>query len=198
LSPAARARSLERTLAARPPGEPLWVFAYGSLLWRPAFEPLGRLRAVAPGHRRGFCVWTVEARGTPERPGLGLGLVPAASGAGCAGAALGLGRAGRERALAALWEREMLTGVYQPRWVRLLAEGEPLAALAFVVDPAHPQYAGDLGLAASARLVAAASGRLGACRDYLLATVRALAELGIDDPDLAALAAEVGAERADR
>lgn len=193
LSPAARARSLAQTLAERPPAEPLWVFAYGSLLWRPCFRPVARRPGVVRGYRRGFCVWTVQARGTPEHPGLGLGLEP---GAGrCAGALLGLGPAGREAALAALWERELLTGVYRPRWLAVESGGQWLTALAFVVDRAHPQYAGPLDLGEQARRIAGAAGRLGTCYEYLAGTVSALEGEGIADPELHELLGRVERER---
>ena len=186
LPAAARAASLRDALVGRPGTERLWVFAYGSLLWRPGFDPAERRRATLAGYRRSFCVWTVEARGTPERPGLGLGLVPAA-GERCEGVALALAPSGRDEALAALWEREMLTGVYRPAWLPLATEGGGIVALAFVVDRFHPQHAGELDAADAARCIARARGRLGPCRDYLLATVRALAAEGIEDAGLSAL-----------
>ena len=85
----------------------------------------------------------------------------------------------------------MLTAVYQPRWLTVETETEPLKALAFVVDPGHRQYAGHLTEETQAGLIRSARGKLGTCREYLASTVDALADAGIDDPYLAGLLARV-------
>lgn len=189
LSGAERARSREAALSRLAPGGPLWVFGYGSLLWRPPFEPSARRAATVSGHRRRFVIWTVKARGTPACPGLGLGL-EAGEGT-CSGAVLEVPVRGREAALEALWEREMLTGIYAPRWLPVDTGAGPLDALAFVVEPRHPQYAGGLSLDEQAARIRAASGELGSCREYLSSTVAALAGLGIREPYLERLSALV-------
>ena len=124
--PAGRAEPLDATALAasraaamaRRPAGPVWVFGYGSLIWNPAFEPAERRRAVLHGYRRAFCFWTVSARGTPERPGLGLGL-EAAPGARCGGVALRIAGATEAADIERLWAREMYTAVYRPAWVPL-------------------------------------------------------------------------------
>ena len=185
---ASRAAAMER----RPAG-PLWVFGYGSLIWNPAFEPAERRRAVLHGYRRAFCFWTVSARGTPERPGLGLGL-EARPGARCGGVALRIAGATEAADLERLWAREMYSAVYRPAWVPLLPAGTPdetdpapIAALAFVADPDHPQYCPPLSEIQKARIVAGASGQFGSCRDYLENIVDHLAEAGEPDGELEAL-----------
>ncbi|MXY40873.1 MAG: gamma-glutamylcyclotransferase [Rhodospirillaceae bacterium] len=178
---------------ARRPAGPVWVFGYGSLIWNPAFEPAERRRAVLHGWRRAFCFWTVSARGTPERPGLGLGL-EAAPGARCGGVALRIAGATEAADLERLWAREMYTAVYRPAWVRLgPAESPdgpdpaPPTALAFVIDPAHPQYCPPLGVDRQARIIAGAAGKFGPCADYLADMVAHLAEAGEPDAELQAL-----------
>ena len=189
LDRAALAAGREAAMAQRPAG-PVWVFGYGSLIWNPAFEPAERRRAVLHGYRRAFCFWTVSARGTPERPGLGLGL-EAAPGARCGGVALRIAGATEAADIERLWAREMYSAVYQPAWVPVFAaeapdepDPEPLTALAFVIDPAHPQYCPPLGADRQARIIAGAAGKFGPCADYLADMVAHLAEAGEPDAEL--------------
>lgn len=196
LDAAALAASRAAAMAQRPDG-PVWVFGYGSLIWNPAFEPAERRRAVLYGYRRAFCFWTVSARGTPERPGLGLGL-EAAPGAACRGVALRIAGATEAADLERLWAREMYSAVYRPVWVPLHPAGTPdgpdpapLTALAFVIDPAHPQYCPPLDPDRQARIIAGAAGKFGACADYLAEMVAHLAEAGEPDAELEALLEKV-------
>ena len=184
LTDAERDADRARLLASAPPG-PIWVFAYGSLMWRPCFEAAETRRATLRGYRRRFNFWTMISRGTPARPGLGLGLEEAA-GAVCAGLACRMpdDPAAREASLHDLWAREMHGGVYVSRWVDLETDAGALPAITFVVDPAHRQYAGDLTRAERAEIIAGAAGKYGTCFAYLDSTVAHLAELGISDPDL--------------
>ena len=114
LDATALAASCAAAMARRPAG-PVWVFGYGSLIWNPVFAPAERRRAVLHDFRRAFCFWTVSARGTPERPGLGLGL-EAAPGARCGGVALKIDGATETADIERLWAREMYTAVYRPAW----------------------------------------------------------------------------------
>ena len=115
LTDAERAASLRATLDARPEGrDGVWLFAYGSLIWNPALECGRRRAAHIHGWHRAFCLSTVAGRGTPDAPGLVLGLD---RGGACGGAAFWIEEAVLERELALLWQREMLSGSYQPRWV---------------------------------------------------------------------------------
>ncbi len=181
-----RAQSLRETLDAAPDRDDVWVFAYASLIWRPCFEAAAARRLLLPGYRRAFCVWTVQARGRPERPGLGLGLE--AGGPGCEGMALQVPAARLAVSLEALWAREMLTGVYLPRWLCGRREnGEGQSVLAFVADCRHPQYAGGLSDEERAACIASARGELGSCLEYLEHSVSALRGAGITDPYLDAM-----------
>ncbi len=181
LSEGARARSLRDALSGRDPSA-LWIFAYGSLMWDPCFSYDARRVARLDGYRRGFTIWTALARGTPERPGLGLALE---AGTGCChGVAYRLTPSRREEGLAAIWKREMVTGIYRPFWLPVTTAEGRISALCFVVDRTHRQYAGDLPPAEAASIIAAAEGRFGTCRQYLADTLSALGELDIREPDL--------------
>ena len=162
------------------------MFAYASLIWRPCFEASARRRLCLPGYRRAFCVWTVEARGRPERPGLGLGLE--IGGSGCEGMALQVPAARFMESLRALWSREMLTGVYLPRWLSgWEQDGTQHTVLAFVADSRDPQYANGLSDDERASCIASARGALGSCHEYLENSVTALRAAGIADPYLDAM-----------
>lgn len=197
LSPQVRAASLEATLARAPgpdPGsDPLWVFAYGSLIWQPGFEPHRVEPAFLSGYHRSLCMWTIRARGRPERPGLGLALAPGGS---CHGLALAIPDAVRRRVLLALWEREMYTGIYRPQWVSLEVGEDRIAAIAFVIERDHPQYAGAIPQEAQAHLIARAEGEQGSCYEYLRNTVEALCAHAISDVRLDGLLASTECVRA--
>ena len=121
----------------------LWVFGYGSLMWRPGFDYVERLAVRLNGYHRDFCVWSHRYRGTPERPGLVLGLD---RGGSCRGIAYRIAPENREAVLAYLHEREMITGVYDPRYLPIIdpLSGRRAVAQSYVVDRTHPQYAAGL------------------------------------------------------
>jgi cation transport protein ChaC len=191
LTDADRTVSLHAMLADRPNSGEVWVFAYGSLIWRPCFEYAERLKATLAGYRRRFSVWTVIARGTPAEPGLALALEEG-DGA-CQGVAYRLAPSHALAGLEALWARELLTSIYRPRWLTVTVEGRAVTAISFVVEKSDAQYVGDLPAAEQAAIIAAAHGKLGSCRDYLANTVAELAPLGIDEPELTELLHEVDA-----
>lgn len=190
LSEGEREGSLKDTLAARPAGQPLRVFGYGSLMWDPCFSYSASTPADLPGYARRMCVWTALARGTPEQPGLGLGLI-ASSNTTCQGVVFDLDEGTLDRDLPVLWQREMHTSIYRPVWTAVDTSEGTVQALTFVVDQTNPQYAGDIGDQTAARYIAAASGKFGTNRDYLYNCVKRLAELGLQDQDLPALQSEV-------
>jgi len=185
----ARRQSLDETLARAPKTSDLWLFADGSLIWRPCFAVQSRRKGVLHEYQRRFCVYTVEARGTPDLPGLGLGLEP---GPGlCSGVLLSIPHRDRDQALSRLWAREMLTAIYRPCWLTVETESEPVTALAFIVDSRHCQYAGHLTGEAQVNLIRSARGELGSCREYLVSTVDALADAGVEGTHLTGLLARV-------
>ena len=168
--------------------EDLWVFGYGSLIWRPGFDHLERHPARLIGAHRALCVLSHVHRGTPERPGLVLGLD---FGGACRGVAYRVAARQRAEVIAYLRAREQVTSVYREtlRSVTLLTGPQTrVNALVYMIDRGHKQYAGRLDLAAQLHLVRQGHGQSGQNRDYVLATVQALEGLGLYDRDLHLLA----------
>jgi cation transport protein ChaC len=168
--------------------EDLWVFAYGSLIWRPDFPFIERLPARLLGAHRALCVFSFVHRGTAERPGLVLGLD---RGGACRGVAYRVSAEQRTGTVLYLRKREQVTSVYReairPVWLRGSAQHR-VAALCYIVDRGHPQYAGRLSLEQQLHHVRQGHGVSGANRDYVLATVAALEQLGHRDEQLHRLA----------
>jgi len=176
----------------RPEPGPLWVFGYGSLMWRPGFAAERAVHARLVGWRRCFCIYSTHHRGSPARPGLVLGLD---RGGACEGIAYRVAPADAAATLAYLRAREQINGVYREAHLVVELEdgsGEHVQALAFVVERAHPSYAGRLAPAEQARLIRAACGRSGSNVDYLVNTLRHLRQLGVDEPELARVLTLVG------
>jgi cation transport protein ChaC len=175
------------TMSARTESD-LWIFGYGSLMWRAGFEFIERRQARLIGGHRSLCVYSHVHRGTPEKPGLVLGLD---RGGSCRGVAFRVSADKARATLGYLQERELVTKVYKEaeRPVELL-EGstERVRALCFLVDRSHPQYAGKLSLEAQLHHVRQGHGRSGANPEYVLETVSHMRELGIRDPSLEWLA----------
>lgn len=167
-----------------------WVFAYGSLIWDPGFEPVESRPARVDGWHRAFCIASVKWRGTPEAPGVVLGLD---AGGHCDGVALRIAAHERERVLAGILEREMVLSVYRPLVVEARLAGSPVRrvqALAFVADRGHAQYC-RLDDDALRRRLRECRGLRGPNRDYALNTLAALASRGIHDEALARLVADL-------
>jgi cation transport protein ChaC len=163
----------------------LWVFGYGSLMWRPGFPFVERAAATLAGRRRAFCIYSVHHRGTYERPGLVLGLAPGGS---VRGMAFRVADADWARTYAYLLEREQPTETYVEarRFVRL-ADGRRVEALVFLSDVHHPQWAGALSLERQAELISGATGLSGRNVDYLRDLVEHLGQEGIRDRSMTAL-----------
>jgi cation transport protein ChaC len=171
--------------------EDLWVFGYGSLIWRPGFEFIERVPARLIGMHRALCVYSFVHRGTPERPGLVLALD---RGGMCRGVAFRVAAKLREPTIAYLRAREQVTTVYLETVRRVQLEDKTsrqVKALCFIADRSHVQYAGRLSLEQRVHLVRQGHGRSGANRDYVIETVQALEALGYRDPDLHLLAARL-------
>lgn len=171
----------DETWLEPPPGEDFWVFGYGSLMWNPGFPHLEVRAARLRGFHRHFCVYSHIYRGTPECPGLVLGLD---RGGSCRGLAFRVPAAEGREVLDYLHAREMITAVYRPSWLTVETALGRLRAATFVVDRAHVQYAGRLAPARTVDLVLQGSGSTGNCLDYLEKTVHHLEALGLPDPSL--------------
>jgi glutathione-specific gamma-glutamylcyclotransferase len=166
----------------------LWVFGYGSLMWRPGFPFVERREARLIGAHRALCVYSFVHRGTPERPGLVLGLD---RGGTCRGIAFRVAAADRAATVAYLRAREQATAVYREALRRVWLQRTPaeaVSALCYMVDRAHPQYAGRLTLERQLHLVRQGHGQSGPNRDYVIATVAAMAALGLREGELHLLA----------
>jgi cation transport protein ChaC len=168
-------------------GQDFWVFGYGSLMWRPGFAYMERREGRLRGYHRALCVLSHVHRGTPERPGLVLGLD---RGGSCRGIAFRVAAELADETLAYLKAREQTTGAYVDRRLPVdLDDRRRVTALTYVVDRRHPQYAGQLSDTDLIRLVRQGLGRSGPNPDYVRATHEHLAEMGVKDPVLARISA---------
>lgn len=185
------AAALEGALARKPgPPDAIWLFAYGSLMWRPDFAVAERRPATVRGWHRRFCLWQWRFRGTPACPGVMLALD---RGGACRGIAYRLAGGDPREALWQVWQREMRGRGYEARWLTARTAEGPVPALTFVVSRATERYAGRLSDEAIAERIAAACGHIGPSADYLLRTVEACEAMGIRDPHLFAMQALVAA-----
>ncbi len=192
LSDEAVAHSLAETMASHRPGAPVWVFGYGSLIWNPLMEYAERHTARVHGYHRGFYVWSRVNRGSPQVPGLVLGLD---RGGCCHGVVYRLHASSQAEDLLLLWRREMIGGTYRPRWVNAEFDGQRTRAIAFTVNRRHPGYTGRLNDAQILSIAARAAGHYGSCADYLIQTARSLESHGLPDRRLSKLAALLGREQ---
>ena len=173
---------LERTLASGPGvREQLWLFAYGSLMWRPELDFAEARLAIVRGWHRRFCLWQWRYRGSRERPGLMLALD---RGGACRGMAYRVVGPGLREKIAGVWRREMIGDGYRPRWVTAVTPQERVTAVTFVANRQGERYAGALPEEEIARFIAGACGHAGPSAEYLLETVCRCEELGIHDPGL--------------
>ena len=176
--------SLQALLAAeRWHGQDVWVFAYGSLLWNPAFEVTEQVAAVLPGWHRAFCIQLTRFRGTPEQPGLMMSLTPGGS---CRGALLRIAGHSVESSLRKLWRREMTVKPPNtpPRWVTAKAGGVNVRAIVFAANRRGANFVAGLTNEQIADVLCKAAGHWGSGAEYLMQTVDQLERLGIRDANL--------------
>lgn len=171
-------KSLRTTLREYDFGAGVHIFGYGSLMWNPAIEHVFAQKARIHGWHRSFCLRAIFARGAPETPGAMLALD---RGGSCEGV---LFRIPAERAieeLMLLWKREMVTGVYQPRWVTAHSGDNKCKAITFVVDRSHERYLGRVPLEETAHLINSGRGHLGTSREYFETMMSTIEALGLKD-----------------
>lgn len=157
---------------------PVWVFAYGALLWKPDFPIAEQRRAILRGWHRRFCLWQWRFRGTRANPSLMLGLD---RGGACRGLAYRVEPPDLRAKLEPMLRRELRGDGYRPRWFRVETPEGPVSALGFVVNHGSPRYAGRLSDDAVAAHIASACGHLGPSADYLRETAARCCALGIED-----------------
>lgn len=186
-------QSIDQVLQQRSHATDVWIFAYGSLVWNPIIKFSDRRVGTIYGRHRRFCLWTPLGRGTPEHPGLVLGLE---HGGSCRGVVYRIAAEDVSIELQLLWRREMIAGAYVPRWVKVFNGEKIVEAIAFVINRQHSLYAGSLPLETTIHTLATASGHLGSCADYLLQTIDGLATVGIQDASLLYLRKQVIAHSA--
>ena len=164
----------------------LWIFGYASLIWRPDFDYTERRAAKVHGWHRALKMWSRINRGTPECPGLVFGML---SGGSCRGMVFRVDKAHAQQVMINLWQREMPTGVYDPRWLTCQTPQGPVSALAFTLSRKSPNHTGELPDHEYRRIFDEACGRYGTTRDYAQATYDELRKHGIHDRALARLIA---------
>ena len=181
-------RGAAQALAERE-GDGIWVFAYGALIWEREYSADEERVGTLPGMARRYCLRDVSNRGTPARPSLTLGLVPAEG--ACPGVLVHLAERGLERNFWAVWRHEMKSGLYRAQWAQVSSEEGAVRALTFVADETIPLFAGALPEHEVAAILAATSGKGGPAADYLRQTASAMTARGAPDPYLDRLAAAV-------
>jgi glutathione-specific gamma-glutamylcyclotransferase len=174
-------RSLSDMLRTWNGRDAVFVFGYGSLIWNPCMQHSGRLVGTVRGYHRRFCLWSNVYRGTPEKPGLVLGLD---RGGAVRGMVFRLDASVARRELELLWRREMFGGSYLSRWLKTETEIGTVNAIGFVINRVASSYAGRLNDADVVERLATSRGRYGSGADYLAQTAAALRAAGIEDDHL--------------
>lgn len=169
---------LQRTLDECEQHGDLWVFGYASLIWRPEFAAAEQRRARIHGHHRALKMRSRINRGTPQVPGLVFALM---SGGSCTGMVYRVERDRAATELKRLWDREMPTGVYDPKWLPCQTADGPVRALAFTLSRHSPSYTGEIDDASLIGILRHARGRFGSTLDYLVETGACLRKHGIRD-----------------
>ena len=164
-------------------GDDLWLFAYGSLIWKPNFSFSEQRRGMVHGWHRAFCMEQKRWRGSPDQPGLMMALE---RGGSCTGVAFRLSEGGCRDHIRNLVGREisMQEDLDMVRWGTVRTDGGPVRALVFWAGPKGDGIFLRLPLERVARVLARACGHVGSCASYLYNTVVKLEECSIHDRNL--------------
>ncbi|MDB5613100.1 MAG: gamma-glutamylcyclotransferase [Devosia sp.] len=162
----------------------VWIFAYGSLIWKPACDFVEMRTGLVRGWHRAFCLgWNNRFRGSDANPGLMLALD---RGGACNGVLYRLPTGQIDDNMTKLLEREMgwLPSPFPPRWVNVKSGDRVIRAITFCIDRNSGRYVSGLSINQIADMLATAVGSRGSMAEYLFATVRHLEDMGIHDPHL--------------
>lgn len=170
-------------------GEDIWVFGYGSLVWRPEFAYEEARLARVHGYHRALCLWSRVNRGTPECPGLVFGLEVGGS---CQGRVFRIDGKHVPDTMLALWRREMPSAAYIPRWLKCRTVHGDVQGLAFTMDRSLDSYAPSLPIDQLVSIIRQGHGRYGACTEYVVQTAHALEKAGIVDRRLHTIVQALG------
>lgn len=168
------------------PAEDLWVFGYASLIWRPEFHADEHRPGLVRGWHRALRMRSRVNRGTPDNPGLVFALMPGGS---CRGMVYRVSRDRADTELERLWAREMITGVYDPRWLPCQTPQGRVTALTFTLSRRSPNYTGHLSDEEMVQILRMARGQFGTTLEYLCETARCLEERGMTDHEVRRLMA---------
>ena len=168
----------DQMLANAPTEGPIWVFGYGSLIWNPAFDFQYKQLGTLYGYHRSFCFWSKVGRGTPENPGMMLGLE---KGGACTGILLGVERHNAKEELTSVFMREMTGQTYVPKWGSVKTTTGWVKAITFVANKSSENYVGRQPLKEVAVNISRGTGHLGSCSEYLFNTTHHLQALGLTD-----------------
>ena len=171
----------DEMLAGAPPGDLIWIFAYGSLIWNPAFDFDEQRVGTLYGYHRRFCFWSKVGRGSPDAPGMMLALD---NGGACTGILLGVRRDRAQEELTSVFIREMTGQTYFARWGKVKTDSGWLQAITFVANHGSENYVGYKPLNDIAGHIARGFGHLGSCSEYLFNTMHHLEAFGLKDPML--------------
>lgn len=165
-----------------------WIFAYGSLMWRPGFDYEQKLHAKLRGFHRRLSVYSYHYRGTPDHPGLVFGLD---KGGTCEGLAYKIADENWKTTLHYVRERELITEIYHEVVLQVEAAGRMIDVVTYVVDHHHSQFASVKSLKDTLAMVRQGHGSSGSCVEYVLNTAQHLREMNVHDAELVALAKEL-------
>ncbi|MFG6084095.1 gamma-glutamylcyclotransferase [Paracoccus litorisediminis] len=162
---------------------PLWVFAYGSLIWKPDFDAVEHVRASAYGWHRSFCLKMHRWRGSPQQLGLMMALE---RGGRCDGVIYRVREGDRLAQIRRMIVREIRfrENIGMVRWIPVHTPKGRMRALVFWAGPTGPRILSKLPLEQVAHVLARACGPVGSCAEYLFNTVLHLQEFGIHDRNL--------------
>ncbi len=167
----------------------VWIFGYGSLIWRPDFPYEGRAIARMDGWVRRFSQGSPDHRGTPDFPGRVVNLLRDHTQA-CVGLAFRVSEEHRAPVLAQLDIRE--SGGYDRQCHQVtMLDGARADAIVYIAPPDNPFHLGLHSLPKMAEQIRLAKGPSGPNREYLFRLQAALAGLGIQDSHINELAAAV-------